>query len=278
MDKINADFEIVTVERFFATRPKKLLEKDYRLDFWALIYITEGNGRHSIDFTDYKYQSGDMIVIPKNRVHAFRVNYNVRGYIININEPFFIESNETRDMDMLAFFETPLSQPILRVDMSSGATSHQLIDLIYKEYLLAKDENANKLIKSLMGAFVYSIRCENAGEIRHFSKAAYRYYFEYRELVERHFTELKSVADYEPLMGITKKTLNAACRDCADISAKELITNRVILEAKRLLVQNELRNYEISDFLGFDEPANLANFFKRNTGMSMRAFRDTLTK
>ncbi len=276
-DKRGADFEIVALEQFFATRPKKMLEKDYRLDFWALFYITEGSGVHSIDFTNHAYQAGDMIVIAKNHVHSFRVNYDARGYIVHINEPFFLKSGVTRDMDMLAFFETPMCQPILHVDISPSATSRQLIDLIYKEYLLAEEEIANKLIKSLMSAFVFSIRGENAADIRSFSTAAYRNYFEYRELVEQNFTKLKTVTDYEPLMGVTKKTLNAACRACAGISAKELITNRVILEAKRLLAQNELKNYEISYQLGFDEPANLANFFKRNTGMSMRRFRDMLT-
>ena len=271
--KQGADFEIVALERFFATRPKNKLEQDFRMNFWTLIYITDGQGMHSVDFKEYPYKSGDMIVLAKNRVHSFRVNYDVKGYIININEPFFIESSNQRDMDMLSFFETPIDKPIVHMDMSPNATSRQLIDLIYKEYLLAENSVAKKLIKSLLSAFIYSLKDEITSEFHEFSTAAYKNYFEYRELVEHNFKELKAVADYERLMGLTKKTLNAACRECADISAKELITNRIILEAKRLLKQNEMKNYEIAEILCFDEPANLANFFKRNTNVSMSDFR-----
>lgn len=272
IERKDTDFEIVTLKHFFATRPKQLIESDCRLNFWSIIYITEGNGKHSIDFNVYPYKAGDLIVISKNQVHSYRVNYEVSGYIININESFFIENKENRDMDLLVFFETPYGNPILQVDTSKSTTSRQLIDLIFKEYLIG-DENSEKLIKALFASFIFSIRSENRDNIRKFSASIYEHYFEYRELVEKNFTILKTVLDYEKLMGLSKKTINSACRECAGISAKELITNRIILEAKRLIVQGKMKNYEISNTLGFDEPANLAGFFKRYTGISMREFR-----
>ena len=176
------------------------------------------------------------------------------------------------DMDMLAFFESPYGQPVLQIDTSTGATSRQLLDLIYKEYLAA-DLTSGKLIKSLFTAFIYSVRKEKSDNVKKLSAVNYEHYYEYRELVEENFSEFKAVIDYEKLMGLNKKTINLACRECAGISAKELISNRVILEAKRLIVQGKMKNFEISDALGFDEPANLAGFFKRYTGMSMREFR-----
>ena len=274
----NANFEIVTFSDFFKTRPKSLIEKDFRLNFWILLYITKGSGVHSIDFFEYPYKAGDLFVISKNQVHSFRVNYEVEGYIININEPYFIENGESRDMDMLSFFETPYGKPIIHIDTTKKSISRQLIDLLYKEYLFYeekfnKDKNSEKLIKSLFNSFVYSIRGENKNKIKSFSSTSYKNYFEYRELVEKNFCKLKSVSDYEKIMGLTKKTINAACRECADISAKQLIINRIILEAKRLLVQGNLKNYEISNKLGFDEPANFANFFKKNTKLSMGEFK-----
>lgn len=271
-NKRNSNFEIVTIEQFFETRPKKLIETDFRIDFWLLMYITKGCGTHSIDFVEYSYTAGDLIVIPKNRVHSFRVNHEIEGYMININEPVFFERGEKRDMDMLAFFESPYGKPIFPIDISKNTTNRQLIDLIYKEYLIPEDENSNDLIKTLFLAFVYAIRRENKDKIRQFSESMYRYYYEYQELVEENFTKIKSVDEYAKLIGLSKKTINAACRECVDVSAKQLINDRIILEAKRLIVCGELKNYEISELLGFDEPTNFANFFKRYTGMSMREF------
>ncbi len=271
----DSPFEIVTLQGFFNTRPRELLERAFRLDFWSLMYITEGEGVHSIDFIEYPYRAGDLIVISKNQVQAHHVNHTVRGYVININEPFFIERGNSRDMDILSFFEATYGQPLLHVDISKGTTSRELIDLIYSEY--RRDDNStDDLIRAMFASFTYSMRKENRESLRTFSAATYEHYHTYRELVELNYTKLKAVIDYESLMGLSKKSINAACRECAGISAKELIINRIILEVKRLLVQGKLKNYEISDALGFDEPANLAGFFKRYTGVSMRVFRQSM--
>jgi len=266
------NFEIFTLENFFASRPRKMLETDFRLNFWCILYILEGEGTHSIDFTEYSYTKGDLIVLEKNQIHSFRVNYNVKGYIININEPFFLDSGGTLDLNSLVFFQTPYKQPLLHLNISKEVTSRQLIDLLYREYPAA-EYNSKNLIKALFNAFVNSIRKENQDNIKKIKINSYENYYKFRELVEKNFKTLKTVSDYEKIMGVTKKTINQSCRECADISAKTLIINRILLEAKRLLVQGKLRNYQIAEVLGFEEAANFSNFFKRYTNTSMTDFR-----
>lgn len=277
-NKTNLNIEINTISNFFATRPKSLIETDYRLDFWILIYVTEGSGVHCIDFKEYAYCAGDLIVIPKNRIHSFRVNSEADGYIININETYFFEYGTKIDTDTMAFFETPPDEPIMQVDIRKEATNRQLIDLLYKEYQSLDITYGKDLIKALFTSFIYSIRNENKEKIRYISDINYRRYYEYKELVEENFTKLKKVNDYAKLMGVSKKAINAACRECVDISAKQLIINRIILEAKRLIARGEMKNYEISDELGFDEPANFAAFFKRYCGVSVSDFRKNYKK
>jgi len=271
----NLDFEIVTFKEFFANRPHNFLELDYRLNFWTLLYITKGEGIHSIDYKEYNYKTGDLIVIEKNRVHSFRINTKVEGYIININEPFFIEESKNNDVDIVSFFETPYNKPILVIDTSKKSTNRQLIDILYKEYLLYKDTSHKDLIRNLFKSFICSIRIEQKDEIKHFSKVSYNYYSSYRNLIDKNFRKLKTVEEYTKYMGISTKTINLACRECADISAKQVIVNRIIIEIKRQLIQTDKKNYEISYELGFQEPANLAGFFKRYTGMSMLAFKNS---
>lgn len=268
----DAAIEIVTLQQFFAERPSRLIEKDYRLDFWSMIYVTEGEVVHSIDFTEYPCTAGDLLVLSKNQVHSYRKSSSVRGYVINLDEAFFTGSAGSRDMDLLAFFETPYGHPVLSVDISEGATSRVLIDLIYEEYRKG-DAAALDLAGSLFVSFIQSIRNENQESIHTYPKVVFEHYHAFRELVEQHFTDFRQVKQYEDLMGLHTKTINASCRECAGITAKQLIIHRLVLEVKRLLVQGELKNYEISYALGFEEPANLAGFFKRYTGMSMKEFR-----
>ena len=86
----NSDFEIIDLQLFYASRPHKMLQKDSRLNFYVLLYITEGSGIHTVDFIRYPYKKGDIIFIQKNQVHSYEINDEVKGYCIHINEPFFL--------------------------------------------------------------------------------------------------------------------------------------------------------------------------------------------
>jgi len=48
---------------------------------------------------------------------------------------------------------------------------------------------------------------------------------------------------------------------------------RLLLEAKRELVYTSMTISQISDQLGFSEPAYFSRFFKRMTGRSLKEFR-----
>jgi len=275
-NKNNSDLEILRIEHFFETRPQKMLETDVRLNFWILLYITKGNGVHYIDFKKYPYKAGDLIIIERHRVHSFKVNNNVEGYVINLNEPFFFEDGENNNMDLLAFFETPYEKPILSIDMSKTSTNKILIDLVYKEYCKNHDYSSKNLIRSLFKSFIFSLYLEKKDKIVNSSTIEYKYYNKYRELIELNFRNLKIVNNYSKLIGVSVKTINMACKKCADISAKQLLINRVILEAKRLLVKGDMKIYEISYYLGFNEPANFSAFFKKHTGMSTNDFKEVI--
>ncbi len=269
----NASFEIVKFEDFISRTKKEMLEKDYRLNFFSMLYITEGSSFHSIDFKEYKIGKNDLVILEKNKIHSFRVDKSIKGYVININEPFFIQNNENYDYNLLAFFEAPFEKPILQIDTDKTSTNRIILDLIYNEYNRGEYTEKKTLIKTLFQSFISSIRYENNSNIQHFSISIYKTYYKYRELVEKNFTTIKDVQTYASIMGVTKKTINKACRDCADISAKQLIINKILIETKRLLLKNELKNYEISYQLGFEEPSNLASFFKRYASISMSDFK-----
>ena len=266
------NFEIVTLEQFFRTRPKKHLESHYRLNFWVLLYIIKGKGIHYIDFQPYPYSDNTLIVMPRYKVNAFVVNHQIEGYIINIEESFFYSTESQQDLDLLSFFQTGQYHPTLSIQTSKDMTSRVLIDLIYREFQMHSKQTP-KLIKALFQSFIYSIRLEDAGTMKQFSSNLYAYYYDFTQLIETHCIKWKTVEPYAETLKITRKTLNLACRTCSGLSAKETITNHLIIEIKRLLLQNTLKNYEIADLLGFDEPANMSNFFKRYTNMSMNEFK-----
>ena len=78
---------------------------------------------------------------------------------------------------------------------------------------------------------------------------------------------------YAELLYITPNHLNALCNDFLGVSAGTLIRDRVILEAKRLLINLDLMVAEIADRLNFSDQSYFIKFFKKYEGITPEKFR-----
>jgi AraC-like DNA-binding protein len=270
------DFEIVDLQLFFSTRPKKLLEKDHRLNFWVVIYVYEGHGRHFIDFEALDYQAGDILFIQKNQVHRLEVNSQAKGYVMHINEPFLIHLNQSRKNVFLEFMDQSFGSPVIAADTSIHSTNRKLLELLYTEYQRKIGREFEVFIRTLFESFILSLRQDYAVRAHIFKTREYQTFSEFRDLVESHYMTHLTLDGYASLMGVSKKTINQATRKIVGMSAKAFANHRLFLEIKRHLSQGDLLIYEIAELLGFDEPANMTKFFKKHAGVSPRQFRDGL--
>lgn len=86
----------------------------------------------------------------------------------------------------------------------------------------------------------------------------------------------RRVEDYADLLGCSVRTLTRACLAATGRSAKQLIDERVALEAKRLLATTDDAVADVGRALGFEEPTNFGRFFMREVGQTPGAFRATV--
>lgn len=268
------DFEIVELESFFKTRSKKLLESNYRVNFWNILYITEGQGQHFIDFTGYHYESNNILITGKNQIQRFIINENVKGYIIHINEPFFYHAKGMNNEVFLEFLDKLYGAPLLKIDTNIKTMNRSILELIFKEYQVPHHPVQMDVIASLFQAFILCLSEALPNDNNILFSKDYEHYRSFRNLVDQHYQDYKRVEDYAEMMYVTTKTVNQVTRNVVGLSAKQVIINRVILEIKRLLSQGSLMNYEIAEAVGFSEAANMTKFFKKYTGMSPKDFKE----
>jgi AraC-like DNA-binding protein len=95
----------------------------------------------------------------------------------------------------------------------------------------------------------------------------------FRAAIDERFTITRQVEDYAKLLGCSVRTLTRASLAATGRTAKQLVDDRVALEAKRLLAESDLPAAEIGARLGFSEPTNFGRFFARTVGCSPLAFR-----
>ncbi|MFU8811644.1 MAG: helix-turn-helix domain-containing protein [Balneolaceae bacterium] len=94
-------------------------------------------------------------------------------------------------------------------------------------------------------------------------------------LVEEHFREVKSVSEYAKMLNKSPKTVANIFSKNADQSPLEVIHQRVITEAKRLLLYTDKAVKEIGLELGYTDPAQFSKLFKKETGMTTTTFKET---
>ncbi|MDW5330104.1 AraC family transcriptional regulator [Plantactinospora sp. KLBMP9567] len=94
-----------------------------------------------------------------------------------------------------------------------------------------------------------------------------------RHEVERSYGQTRRVEDYAGRLDCSVRTLTRACLAATGRSAKQVIDERVALEARRLLAATDLSVAEVGRRLGFPEPTNFGRFFQREVGRSPGAFR-----
>jgi AraC-like DNA-binding protein len=133
----------------------------------------------------------------------------------------------------------------------------------------------NMLLRSQVQSLLIRLRLDGAPSAadERIEPVVLQRYRRYRAAVERHFARWHSVAPYAARLGCSERSLTRAAHLVTDRSAKAVLTERLVLEAKRLLAHTSLPVATIGDQLGFGEATNFVKFFRREAGLTPGAFR-----
>jgi AraC-like DNA-binding protein len=95
----------------------------------------------------------------------------------------------------------------------------------------------------------------------------------FRRLIDQHYKSIKLPKEYADLLYVTPNHLNALAQDLSGKTAGELIRDRVLLEAKRLLTNANMTVTEIAFSLNFRDNSYFNRFFKKKEGITPDEFR-----
>ncbi len=97
-------------------------------------------------------------------------------------------------------------------------------------------------------------------------------------LVEMNFRTKKQVAEYADMMHKSPKTLSNLFSKYGSHSPLQIIHDRIIMEAKRLLLYTDKTAKEIAFDLGFEEVASFHKMFKKVAGVTPQQFKAGVAK
>ena len=97
-------------------------------------------------------------------------------------------------------------------------------------------------------------------------------------LLETHFTKKWSASDYANALFMSARHLNRIIQSITNQSLTQVIQNRTVLEAKRLLTFSDLTVSQIAEQLSFEDAAYFARYFRKETEQSPSDFREKLSE
>lgn len=255
------------------------LHYPHRHNFYHMVLFTEGAGFHSIDFENFQVIPWQIYFMIPGQVHSWSFEGPVDGYVVNFSSTYFQSFLLLTDyLQKFNFFNGVVKDSVLQVpDNCRGE-----IKAIFEEVLVTGSQNKRfsedyiKVLLLKLFIMLSDLLVEKTEE--YVSSYNFTLLKNFQQLIERNYTSLRLPKEYAELLYITPNHLNALCNDLLGMPAGEVIRNRVILEAKRLLVNLELPISEISFQLNFNDNSYFTKFFKKYVGMTPEEFRKKTLK
>lgn len=175
----------------------------------------------------------------------------------------------------LLFFGSDLTA-ILQLDSDEKEKLSMLIHVLQQEFII-HDSNQEEMLRILLKRFI--IRLTRLGRRQLLKSSGKQDEIDlirsFNVLVEEHFKEKKTVAEYAELLFKSPKTLSNVFSKISKTSPLQIIHERIVTEAKRLLLFTDMPIKSIGYDLGYVEYSQFSKFFKKSVGLSPGEFRES---
>lgn len=250
-------------------------ERLHKVEFFILLFITEGKGKHKIDFTEYSYERGTLFTIRKDQIHRFFREEAAKGYLLLFTDEFLVSYLDSLEgQKSLQLFNELLGEPKIQLLAEEFSTISALVQRIEAEYVSVMDEYSPSIIRSELHILIsklFRIKSHRHQVLN--GKKYLAEFITFQELVEKRVRNTTRVSDYASEMAVSTKTLNTISKSILGKTAKEFIDEISIKQIKRLLINTSLQVKEIAYLSGFEETSNFYKYFRRQVGMTPEQFR-----
>ena len=244
------------------------VREPHRHAYHELIWVHDGHGRHLIDGEVVEFGPRTITLIPKGQVHQFKEAEDVSGMVVRFDDEWLTGSRR--------WLFSGGSCSALAVPADDSPRFEALLDLLRAEIERPAGPESAELRRHLLASvLLWAQRWREAQlEGRGASGTDVDLHRQFQELLERDFAASHEAGHYAAELGTTTGTLSRVLTRLTGRSTKQLIMDRVILEAVRLLRFSDLSIKEIAARLGFGDQFAFSKAFKRQRGEAPLDFRE----
>lgn len=240
----------------------------HRHTYYEIIWIKKGSGVHFIDFKNYRFEGPCLFILNPGVVHNIKKDGPTEGYVAKFSESFLsqIETNSVKIIKN-GLFDDIHPRPVFSLNKDQVEILDELMQKMLTEFN-RHEEFSRSILVSYLKIFllrIYELR--ETEDPRTFNSPRYKVLFDFKNLIEDNFKQQHEIKFYTDQLATSHRNLNHITSEFIGKSAKSLINERLLLEAKRLLYSTQ-NIKETAYAIGFNDPAYFSRFFKKHQGES----------
>jgi len=265
----NEYFEVVNI-----TKENCYLLKEGSNEQLSLLWFNTNDNRLIVDAVEHTFNKNQIVCITE--FHNIKP-VQIQGLqLLRFNRPFYCITNHDSEVGCkgILFFGSS-NLPIINLAEKDA----DILATVWKMLCIEMESRDNLQLEMLQMMLkrililctrVYKTQ-ENFDQLKQSNDTIIR---AFNFLVEQHFREKHTVSEYAELLNKSPKTLANLFKKISAKTPLELIKNRRMLEARRLLSYTNEPISEIGYQIGFNDIQSFSRFFKKNEGSSPSEFRD----
>lgn len=267
--------------KVFSFNEKTHFNQIQRLNYYSLIWVKQGKGVVKADFSEYTFTENTLFAFSPYQPFQFQTDDQIEGIVINFHPDFYcIHKHQQEVACNGVLFNNIYKPPFVSIDENTKNTFEILLEQIKTEMqnaALAQHE----LLVSYLKIFLISasrLKTEQKNEIQ-IEMTDNKEPFILQNLknyIETHFKTKHSASDYADLLNISSKALAKITKTHLNKTLTDLISERIIIEAKRELYLTNKAVKEIAYELGYEDEHYFSRFFKNNAAISPQLYRETV--
>jgi len=270
----SAEFRISRMEELYESRQGKT-DEPHRHNFYTVLLVQQAVGKHIIDFIEYDFSNRQVHFVSPGQVHQVIENDKSYGFVLLFSDQFLINNHIPLNfIEDLNLFNSYGESPPIDVNDKKFIELKGLCEEIEKW-----NDSSVKLGEHAIGSILklFLIECNNlcSRPEKHEQQieAGNTILKNFKNLVNQNHHKWHLTSEYADELNISSDHLNRTIKLLIGKGAKEYIQDRIILEAKRMLVFSDLSTKEVGFALGFEEASNFSTFFRKHVGKSPSRFR-----
>ncbi len=250
-------------------------------NFFSILLVRSGALSIQIDDTVKQLSSNELILISsKSSCKVLNFDDTLQIYLVSFTHKFVFKNSIKKPN--IGYFELFITKSLHKISLKSKETS-----ILIKTFKILEDNKKysnrhifqNEVLLFTFNLLLYEVAgiyqtYSHHIKVKHSRKE--KLVFHFFTILEIHYKEQHNVKFYASSLFITAGHLNKSIKDVTGKTAKQWIEEEIIIEAKKMLQNDDLTISSISEELRFSSPSFFSNFFKKHISISPSEYRSRL--